>query len=161
MSYKLTAELVPAPLWEINLRLLLTQSSWNILKKQTYKNANYLCEICGGKGKKHPVECHEKWHYNDTDNIQTLIGTIALCPMCHQTKHFGRAQLMGYFEDVKNHFVKVNEIPKNEAIEYFNKKMIEFNKRSQYEWQVNLNWLQNHPNLKFKNKYQFLDNRNN
>jgi hypothetical protein len=53
------------------------------------------CEICGGRGPEHPVECHERWRYNDLIRTQTLVRMIALCPACHQVKHVGLANVRG------------------------------------------------------------------
>ena len=83
---KLTVELVPRSLWGINLRSELPKSKWDKLRKATYKKANFVCEICGGVGRKWPVECHEIWHYDDENKVQRLDGLIALCPPCHQVK---------------------------------------------------------------------------
>ena len=33
----------------------VSRSVWDKLRKQTYRKANYRCEICGGKGPKWPV----------------------------------------------------------------------------------------------------------
>jgi hypothetical protein len=61
--YKLSIELVPQTCWFSNVRDHVDQKTWDILRKDTYKKANYKCEICGGVGSKHPVECHEIWDY--------------------------------------------------------------------------------------------------
>jgi len=57
------------------------------------------------------VECHEIWEYDDDNQIQTLVGLIALCPMCHQAKHIGRSQEVlskGDLMAVYNHICQVN-----------------------------------------------------
>ena len=69
---KLTIELVPSTAWYSNVRSNVTSSQWDVLRKECYKNAGYKCEVCGGKGPKHPVECHEIWEYNDESFTQTL-----------------------------------------------------------------------------------------
>ena len=67
---KLTIELVPKTAWFSNLRSILARAAWDKLRKESYKNAAHKCEICGGYGKKHPVECHEIWEYDDKNHIQ-------------------------------------------------------------------------------------------
>ena len=64
---KLTIELVPQSSWGNNLRseANLSKGQWDKLRKESYRKANYKCEICGEKGPKWPVECHEIWHYDD------------------------------------------------------------------------------------------------
>jgi hypothetical protein len=46
----LTIELVPKTAWFTNLRSYLTSKEWDVVRKKCYKEANYCCEICGGKG---------------------------------------------------------------------------------------------------------------
>ena len=138
---KLTIELVPSTAWFSNLRSILSSNDWDILRKETYKAAKYKCEICGGKGKKHPVECHERWSYNDKNHIQTLDGLIALCPKCHMVKHIGFAYLNGNGEKAKEQLKKINKLQEYEANHYISKAFDIHNKRSQYEWTINLDYL--------------------
>jgi hypothetical protein len=104
----LTVELVPSTCWESNVRALVSTAEWDRIRKQTGRSAGSRCEICGGVGPKHPVECHEVWHYDDTAQVQGLVRMIALCPACHEVKHFGRAQLAGRVQDALDHLMRVN-----------------------------------------------------
>ncbi|AKJ73572.1 hypothetical protein SP39_1 [Salmonella phage 39] len=79
--------MVPKTAWFTNLRSHLSKSNWDVVRKKCYAKANYKCEICGGKGTKHPVECHEIWDFGN--GKITLKGLIALCPSCHEVKHIG------------------------------------------------------------------------
>lgn len=137
----LTIELVPASSFYHNLRSLLKKSQWDILRKKAYQLANYKCEICGGIGKKHPVECHEKWEYDDITHIQKLAGLYALCPKCHQVKHFGLAALNNKFEATLKHFVKINQISLEDANLYIQNAFEVWDVRSRYEWTLDLSWL--------------------
>ena len=56
-SPRLTIELVPSTCWFSNVRSNISKQDWDRLRKETYKKANYRCEICGGVGRNHPVEC--------------------------------------------------------------------------------------------------------
>lgn len=105
---KLAVELVPQPLWELNLRSELRPKDWDKVRKATYAAAGHKCELCGGVGRKHPVECHEIWAYDDANLVQTLKGLIALCPSCHEVKHFGLAVHMGNEARARRHLGKVN-----------------------------------------------------
>jgi len=53
---ELTIELVPKTCWYTNLRSELPKSKWDKLRKKSYQEADYKCQICGGKGNRHPVE---------------------------------------------------------------------------------------------------------
>ena len=139
---KLTVELVPETLWFKNLRSELSRKEWDRLRKESYKKANYKCEICGGVGPKWPVECHEIWDYNDTTNVQTLKGLISLCANCHQCKHMGLAEMQGHYEKAKTHLAKINEIDIDEANDYLTECFAIWKKRSLKEWTTDLSWLE-------------------
>ena len=142
MKQKLTIELVPSTCWFTNLRSELSTSQWDKLRKATYRKAKYRCEICGGKGDKHPVECHEIWDYDDENHIQVLKGLIALCPACHQVKHIGLAKLRGKGEEAANHLKKVNGWNERQTQQYILEAFKIWNQRSQYQWQLDLTWLE-------------------
>lgn len=139
--YRLTIELVPSTSWFDNVRSAVTKSDWDIIRKQVYKEANSICQICGGIGSKHPVECHEIWEYNDTTMIQKLNGMIALCPKCHMVKHIGFAQIQGKLNVAISHLSKVNKISKKEAEKYVADSFLLWSKRSLHSWSVDLTYL--------------------
>jgi hypothetical protein len=101
-----------------NLRSMLPKDDWDLLRTDCYMRSGYVCEICGGKGKKHPVEAHEEWTYDLKKRIQTLKAILALCPDCHLVKHIGRAILIGKFEKAVKHFAKVNKMKPDTAEMY-------------------------------------------
>jgi hypothetical protein len=139
---KLTIELVPSTAWYSNVRSNVTQAEWDVLRKECYKKAGYKCEICSGKGPKHPVECHEIWEYDDQTLKQTLKGLIALCPDCHATKHVGLAQIQGRFDIVLNQIMKVNGMTKCEAERYVEESFQLWKKRSQNNWELDITILE-------------------
>lgn len=139
---KLTIELVPKTVWFKNLRSELSQEEWDKLRKATYKSAGYKCEVCGGKGPKHPVECHEIWEYDDENKIQKLLGLIALCPSCHEVKHIGLAQMNGNYERARKHLAKVNGWSEEDAEYYIQAQFEIWALRSQFDWKLDLSWLE-------------------
>lgn len=138
---KLTIELVPRSSWMNNVRAVLTAKQWDALRRVVYDKAWNVCEICGGEGPKHPVECHEIWEYNDKTGIQKLAGMIALCPSCHQVKHFGFARISGKEEQAFKHFMKVNGFKKKEAEKAIISAFELWGKRSTMEWKLDLDIL--------------------
>lgn len=134
----LEIELVPRTSHFKNLRSDLKKEEWDLLRKDSYKNAGYCCEICGGKGDKWPVECHEKWHYEN--NIQTLTGLIALCPSCHTVKHIGLAQIKGKAEIAKKHLMKVNELSETQANKCISEAFKVWGERSKKQWKLDISW---------------------
>lgn len=136
---QLTIELVPETSWFSNLRSLLSPEDWDKIRKHCYKKADYKCEICGGIGPKHPVECHETWEY--IGETQKLIGLIALCPSCHEVKHIGLAGLNGRHDEAVKHFCKVNNCSKVEAEKCISEAFELWQKRSQQDWTLDVRLL--------------------
>jgi hypothetical protein len=140
-SYHLTIELVPASSWGANLRSVLPKRDWDILRKKTYRLAGHRCEICGGKGSRHPVECHEVWDYDDEALVQTLVRLIALCPSCHEVKHFGLAEKRGKGPRAFGHMMRVNGWRQDQAQGHLYQAFDKWQARSRHEWTLDLTWL--------------------
>ena len=141
---KLTIELVPKSCWYSNVRSEVSKEKWDELRRETYAKAGHCCEVCGGKGPRWPVECHEIWDYNDEQKKQTLKGLIALCPDCHECKHMGRAQVVGRGLEAAEHFAKVNGINISEASRAISEAFDVWRERSQHQWELDISWLDNH-----------------
>ncbi|WP_222426959.1 HNH endonuclease [Hyella patelloides] len=141
---QLTVELVPSSCWFSNVRDHVSKSIWDKLRRATYKQSNYKCEICGGRGSKHPVECHEIWHYDDLKYIQTLKGLTALCPSCHQVKHIGLAGLQGYGEKASAHLALINGWSQSQTDAYLKNVWDIWHERSCHDWSLNFSWLKSH-----------------
>ncbi len=140
----LTIELVPSTCWFSNVRAVLSKSQWNVVKKQVSTAAYDTCQICGGTGPKHPVECHEIWHYDERKLIQKLMGMIALCPACHMVKHIGLARLRGKEERAIRHLMKINKITRPAALTYVQQAFEQWQERSQKEWKLDISCLKDY-----------------
>lgn len=150
---KLTIELIPSTAWDNNLRSYLTKTGWDLVRRKCYAEADYHCEICGnqgGNGKKHPCEAHEKWQF--TQGEVKLTGVISLCPPCHEVKHIGRAEATGNFERALRHFMKVNGVDRNTAMEYIRESARIWRERSKQEWSLNIDYLKEYMGEDFKYK---------
>lgn len=139
---KLTIELVPSSSWLNNVRAIVSRKQWDILRNQVYDQAWNVCQICGEVGPKHPVECHEIWHYDDKKLIQKLEGMIALCPNCHMVKHIGLAQIQNKSEQALKHFMKVNGLKKKEADKYVADAFVKWADRSRKIWKLDISFLE-------------------
>lgn len=137
---KLTIELVPKTAWFKNLRSELSKEQWDRLRKDCYRQANYICECCGGKGDKWPVECHEVWKYDDKNKLQTLIRLISLCPSCHEVKHIGLASIKGRKEIATKHLSKINGWGLTQTENYINAAFSLWQQRSKYKWSMDISW---------------------
>ena len=137
----LSVELVPSTCWFSNVRDHVPKKTWDSLRKSTYKKANYHCEICGGRGNKWPVECHEIWHYDDINHLQTLLGLTSLCPSCHRVKHIGLAGLQGHADEAEAHLTKVNGWNSDETDNYLESVWNTWEERSSHQWTFDLSHL--------------------
>jgi len=87
---------------------------WELIRRETYENANYKCEICGAE--QTLLECHERWQYDD--GIKKLIGLMALCPLCHEMQHYSYNVSIGRKKELVLHFAVVNDMELDEAKKY-------------------------------------------
>lgn len=140
----LLIEMVPSTSWGANLRSELKRADWDKLRKQTYRGAGYKCIICGGVGPRWPVECHEIWEYDDEQSIQTLVGLEALCPACHEVKHFGRAFNEGNGGRAAHHLKNVNGWDRDRTNQHIRDAFVLWQDRSSKKWTLNLDWLKDH-----------------
>lgn len=141
---RLTIELVPRTCWYSNVRSNVSENEWAMLRRTTAAQANYRCEICGGRGDRWAVECHERWEYDDARHVQKLLGLIALCPACHEVKHIGLAGVKGRGEIAVKHLAKVNGWTIEQADAYVGECFDVWKKRSEYNWDLDMSYLQKH-----------------
>lgn len=140
---KLTIELVPESCWCSNLRSMLKPFQWDMLRQNVYREAKHICEICGGVGTRHPVECHEVWSYNDMINVQKLEKLISICPQCHFVKHIGLTYHRGqeYGEIAYKRFQDINELSDNEAKLFCDFVSHQWRQRSLKDWKLDISLL--------------------
>lgn len=101
-------EIVPSTCWWSNVRSHVAPAVWERLRRTTAEAAGNRCEICGGRGWRHPVECHEVWDCDDVRRVQRLVRLIALCPACHEVKRLGLAAKRGPQHAALAHLAEVN-----------------------------------------------------
>jgi len=140
-SARLTVELVPRTCWFSNVRERVSRQDWDRIRSQTYENAGRRCEICGGRGSKHPVECHEVWEYDEATGVQRLVRMIALCPACHEVKHIGLAGLKGRGDIARAHLAAVNGWTAEVAAQYVDEAFAVWRARSGRAWALDVSAL--------------------
>ncbi len=134
---RISVELVPEPMHYINLRSALPEH-WDEIRKTVYRRAGYRCEICGGKGDKHPVEAHELWDYDDKRHVMSLKRCIALCPTCHLCHHLGYANVSGQTEKAEAWLQRINGFSNDELRDYVEYVFNVYKRRSRYEWRLDI-----------------------
>lgn len=133
--------MVPSSSWNVNLRSLLSRQEWDVFRRDVYRKAGYVCEVCGGKGRRHPVECHEVWKFDLKRGVQVLAGAVALCPACHEVKHIGLATVRGRFVQACAHMKRVNGITEAEAVQVVAESYARWKMLSAREWKMDVSWI--------------------
>jgi hypothetical protein len=137
----LTIELIPRTSWFRNVRSHVSAAEWERLKRLTFGRAGYRCEVCGGRGPRWPVECHEVFSYDDARHVQRLERLVALCPACHEAKHIGLAGVRGRRAAAVAHLARVNNWSVADAELYLEACFEQWHRRSCHEWQLDLSYL--------------------
>lgn len=132
---KLEIELLPRGAWGNNLRELLPQDDWNILRRACYAKTKNRCAICGKTTD--ILHAHEVWRFDSEKKTQTLTDILALCPACHGVKHFRNSERIGFYEQAKAHFIDVNGCDELEFAAHYATAQEEFERLNQvYRWHV-------------------------
>lgn len=140
--------LVPSPLWGINLRSLLPAEQWDVIRRDAYARAGRRCRVCGGAGDQWPVEADEAWAYDDDRCIQTLKGVIALCPRCHEVRHWGKTELKGRSDLAYAQLLYVNKWSPAEADAAIEEAFDLWERRSQKAWTSDISWVEQYYGFK-------------
>jgi len=137
----LYVDMVPQSCFFQNVRSELTDAEWKLLKTSSYKRAGYCCEICGGKGPAHPVECHERWAFDEETGVQRLTALESLCPDCHTATHMGLAQIRGIEQEAMAHMMAVNSWDLATTNAHIKEAFRVWDHRSQRRWDVDMTHL--------------------
>lgn len=137
----LTCELVPRSTWAKNIRSLMPKELWDVVRKKAYRHAHYRCEICSGRGPQWPVECHEKWEYNERTKVQSLVKLVALCPSCHSVKHWGFSRINGKEAECREHIAFVNGWTKEQIDVHIEEVFQQWKALSRIRWEIDMSAL--------------------
>ncbi|HZT66525.1 MAG TPA: hypothetical protein VFA11_12115 [Acidimicrobiales bacterium] len=123
----------------------MSAAAWGRIRRAAYDAAGHRCEICGGAGRRHAVECHERWSYDDAAHVQRLDGFIALCPRCHAVKHVGRTGTIAAVEDkawmleaAVRHVCRINGWARADLAAAYDAAWQEWEERSRHHWHLDL-----------------------
>jgi 5-methylcytosine-specific restriction endonuclease McrA len=137
----LTIELVPLTCWQTNVRSAVPPKVWDQLRRRVYADASNRCEVCGGRGSRPALHCHEVWEYDDERHVQRLARMVALCPPCHAVKHIARSMGFGYGSNALEQLAKVNHWTREQARSYAMAAFEQWRERSTHEWALDLDGL--------------------
>lgn len=143
----LRLDLIPKTSFGRNVRDVLSPQAWRRLSGQVAQQAGHTCEICGGRGARHPVECHEVFSYSYATLVQRLDRLVALCPACHAAKHFGRTFAVGDPEAAIRHIEAVNRWTYDRVVRHIEASLRLWEYRSAITWDIDLSALTQYPLL--------------
>lgn len=138
-TLKLVPDLIPKTSFFKNLRSMLTAREWDKIRVFVYEKAEHKCEPCGCFPR--VLHCHEVWSYDETTGVQKLTGLMAICPECHEVKHFGLAQMQGRGGLALQQMMKVNGIGLTAAREIVAEAFKTWTRRSQRTWTLDVSAL--------------------
>jgi len=134
--------LVPRSCWFDNVRSHVSADQWTLLKKRTFRDAGWRCEICRGVGPEWPVECHEVWNYDDATHTQRLERLVALCPDCHRVKHMGLANVRQQSVEATAHLALVNGWSYAKARQHVDEAFELWARRSRESWALDISYIE-------------------
>lgn len=128
-------DLIPSSSWFSSLANILAPHSWRKISKKTAE-ARGGCMDCGSAIR---PEAHEIWEYDEDQGVQTLTGILCLCSWCHETRHLGRARVMGNFDRAFARLSAINRLSAHEERFYINAVEDRWSHRSTLPWMLDLN----------------------
>ena len=140
----LFVDLIPASCWFTNVRSCVSAQDWERLRRMITARAGQRCEICGRRGdrvRRRWLEAHERWHYTEYPHVQTLRRLICLCTDCHQTTHYGHAEITGRAAQAYQHLRDVTGMTDVEAEDHIRAAFAVWERRSRYDWSLDLHIL--------------------
>ena len=141
----LYVDLVPSTCWYNNVRTIIDDVDWERIKIMCKKRAGFRCEVCGSTPDfqaKNYLECHERYEYNPEDCTQKLVRFMCLCTRCHQSTHFGFAEVSGNRVGAKNHLMHINHWTSERAESHIAKRFAQWEEKSEIDWKADVTLLQ-------------------
>lgn len=129
-------ELVPRTCWASNLRSILTNQEWHIIRTKVKKEAQHTCLCCGKVGGN--LHAHEVWSYNDITFIQKLEDIKCICDKCHLVKHYGYARVKRRDKEALEHLIEINKCTEEEAFDHISESFSIWADRSTYSWKLDI-----------------------
>lgn len=134
-NFKLTIELLPKGAWNNDFSRTLPKKEWDIIRSNCYKKAKHKCQICGITTD--DLDAHEVWEFDVKNKTQILKDIIGICSKCHGVKHIRNSQRLGYGEDAKRHFMKVNKCSELDYASHLTQAQVDFEERNKvFRWKM-------------------------
>ena len=138
-NLKLTMDLIPKGAWGSSLSKQLSKDDWDTLRQFAFSKARGECSICGCKTNE--LDAHEVWFFDKQNSTQTLKNIQALCTRCHGVKHFRNSERLGYGQNAKRHFLKVNCCSELDFANHCFESMLDFEEKNKiYRWKISVDF---------------------
>ena len=140
----LFVDLVPSSCWFSNVRSCVDQRDWERLRRMITNRADQRCEVCRrgqDREARRWLEAHERWAYDDSDNVQALRRLICLCTDCHTATHFGLASISGKSAEAFKHLCTVTGLPADQVSQHIDAAFALWRRRSAVAWELDLSTL--------------------
>ena len=140
----LFVDLVPSSCWFSNVRSCVDQRDWERLRRMITNRADQQCEVCQrgqDREARRWLEAHERWAYDDSNNVQALRRLICLCTDCHTATHFGLASINGKCAEAFKHLCTVTGLPADQASQHIDAASALWRQRSAITWDLDLSIL--------------------
>lgn len=140
----LFVDLVPSSCWFSNVRSCVDQRDWERLRRMITNRADQRCEVCRRGQDREALrwlEAHERWAYDDSNNVQALRRLICLCTDCHTTTHFGLASINGKSTEAFKHLGTITGLPADQVSQHIDAAFALWRRRSAIAWELDLSIL--------------------
>ena len=140
----LFVDLVPSSCWFSNVRSCVDQRDWERLRRMITNRADQRCEVCRrgqDREARRWLEAHERWAYDDSNNVQALRRLICLCTDCHTTTHFGLASINGKSTEAFKHLSTITGLPADQVSQHIDAAFALWRRRSVIAWELDLSIL--------------------
>lgn len=134
--------LIPSNVWYLNLRKMLTKTSWTNLSNEVREKSNWTCYCCGIslnqlKNKKY-FHTHEYWLFNRETKQIKLAALVCVCSKCHAAIHIGYSSLFKKQDDCIKQIMKINKWSYTDVRNYVEASFEEHALNSTVEWNFDL-----------------------
>lgn len=140
----LYADPIPSTAWWTHARHCIAPGDWERVRNMVYRRTGNHCEACGARPDREAgryLEAHERWLYDEARGVQVLRRLICLCTPCHETTHYGLAQIRGRGDQALTHLCAVTGMPEAEAVAHLHAAFALWQQRSQMLWELDLSIL--------------------
>lgn len=142
----LFVDLVPSGCWFTNVRSCVEKPDWGRLRQLVIGRPGRRCKACGAppdRERKLWMECHERWFFDERAYVQHLRRLVCLCTACHESTHFGLAQVRGRSQPAREQLMRGTGMSEPQARKHVADAFSVWDARCRHDWSLDLTVLTN------------------